>query len=105
MATTKKNLRKQKNKRYYNKNRAKVLANAKTYYKEIILPNKINDELPVYYADKLCDKCVGRLELSRYKTCTICKPSLGDDYEPIQGNTIWETPDFRISEMSLLAGG
>jgi hypothetical protein len=69
-------------------------------------PSKLTTyhDLPKYNANKSCDSCEGPLELARYKTCTKCKPSLGEE-DGFYGPTIRETLNFRISELPLLGGG
>jgi len=97
--------RKLSNKKYYESNKEKRQKDGRRYYQTVIKPSKDSDlELPIYYTSKKCDQCQGMLELSRYKTCKACKPNLGKDLESSY-LSIRESLDFRISELSLLAGG
>ncbi len=90
--------------------RAKALAASKVVQDECFV------EPALYYSTKGCDRCDGKLELSRYKTCTTCKPELGDDEGTLDASFTAEDTtarvsnsnqwnrNFKISELPLLDG-
>lgn len=95
----------------------KIAAKLKRAVKPLVVKRVVTLEqenfepVPTHHATKRCDKCAGPLPLSRYKTCTHCRPpdfythnhSVWD-HEP-HGPSFSETLGFRISELPLLAGG
>lgn len=67
--------------------------------------NREGNEPPEYWNNKNCDKCGGRLQLARYKTCVDCKPTLGRSIDLYGSELVREKLDFKMSELPLLAGG
>jgi hypothetical protein len=67
------------------------------------------EEPIIYWTNRSCRSCNGKIELSRYRNCLICQPTLGDEETGIYGGTsvslFQEKANFRISELDLIAGG